>query len=65
MVGTIKMVDLQKKFGFIRCSDGNEFFFHMSNFEGDFESLERGLKVEFEVAQGPKGARGEKVKLLV
>jgi len=51
-------------FGFIRMSDGREVFFHRSECRNcDFNSLDQGLQVEFEVKEDPKGPRALDVKL--
>lgn len=62
--GTIKRLVSDKGFGFILASDGNEYFFHNSACAGvSFDSLREGQAVTFERGQGPKGPRGENVRL--
>jgi len=64
MNGTIKRLVSDKGFGFILASDGNEYFFHNSACSGvRFDDLREGQAVTFERGQGPKGPRGENVKL--
>ncbi len=64
MKGTIKRLVTAKGFGFIAAEDGQEYFFHQSACtEGNFDSLREGQTVTFDKGQGPKGARGENVKL--
>jgi cold shock protein len=64
MNGTIKRLVGDKGFGFILASDGQEYFFHQSACSGcRFDELREGQKVTFEKGQGPKGPRGENVKL--
>jgi CspA family cold shock protein len=62
--GTIKRLVSDKGFGFILASDGNEYFFHSSACSdvlfGDFCE---GQAVTFDRGQGPKGPRGENVRL--
>ena len=59
--GTIKKL-AEKGFGFI-ASNGGDVFFHMSALQDiQFESLEIGQKVEYEIGQGPKGPRAENVR---
>ena len=54
-----------KGFGFILASDGNEYFFHNSACkETRFDDLREGQAVTFERGQGPKGPRGENVKVV-
>ena len=63
MKGTIKKVIQQRGFGFIAAEDGKEIFFHRSSLaEGDFDSLQEGANVEFEIEESPKGARAANVK---
>jgi len=64
MSGTIKRLVSDKGFGFIAASDGAEYFFHQSACSGvAFDDLREGQAVTFEKGQGPKGPRGENVKL--
>ena len=60
--GTIKRLVRDKGFGFIQSNDGAEWFFHRSSCE-DFDSLQEGQAVTFDKGQGPKGPRGENVRL--
>jgi CspA family cold shock protein len=65
MNGTIKRLVSDKGFGFIATSDGSEYFFHSSACsQTPFDSLREGQSVTFERGQGPKGPRGENVKLV-
>lgn len=60
--GTIKKLVSDKGFGFIKA-DGEDLFFHRSAVTGTtFEELQEGQSVEYEVGQGPKGARAENVR---
>lgn len=64
MTGTIKRLVSDKGFGFIAAGDGNEYFFHQSACsEVSFDSLREGQAVTFDSGQGPKGPRGENVRL--
>jgi CspA family cold shock protein len=64
MNGTIKRLVSGKGFGFILASDGNEYFFHSSACsQTPFDDLREGQTVTFERAQGPKGPRGENVRV--
>ena len=63
MNGTIKRLT-DKGFGFIAAGDGVEYFFHQSAVQGTrFDDLREGQAVTFERGQGPKGPRGENVRL--
>jgi CspA family cold shock protein len=64
MNGTIKRLVSDKGFGFILASDGNEYFFHNSACSDTrFDDLREGQAVTFERGQGPKGPRGENVRV--
>ena len=63
--GTIKRLVSDKGFGFILAADGNEYFFHRSACGAiSFDELQEGQAVTFERGQGPKGPRGENVRLV-
>jgi len=65
MNGTIKRLVSDKGFGFIVADDGNEYFFHNSACtNARFDDLREGQAVTFERGQGPKGPRGENVKVV-
>ena len=60
--GTVKWFSPKKGYGFITMEDGQEVFVHYSAIDGaGFRSLEQGERVEFEVAQGPKGLQASNV----
>ena len=62
--GTVKRLVSDKGFGFILASDGNEYFFHSSALaDSSFDQLREGQPVTFERGQGPKGPRGENVRI--
>ena len=61
--GTIKKLVSDRGFGFIAAEDGKEYFFHRSGTEGDFDGLNGGEKVSFEIEQSPKGPRAKTVRL--
>ena len=64
MSGTIKRLISDKGFGFILAEDGNEYFFHQSAYtQGSFSDLREGQAVTFEKGNGPKGPRGENVRV--
>ena len=62
--GTVKKVVADRGFGFITADDGKEYFFHRSGLDSslDFDRLNGGEKVEFEIEQSPKGPRAAKVR---
>ena len=48
-----------KGYGFVTTDDGVSFFFHLSDLEGlDFETLEEGREVVFEVKNPTRGRQG-------
>ena len=61
--GTIKKVVSDRGFGFITADDAKEYFFHRNSLESslDFDRLNGGENVEFEIEQSPKGPRANKV----
>ena len=63
MQGTIKRLIVDKGFGFVQASDGNEYFFHQSAVVGGgFDQLREGQALTFDTSQGPKGPRAENVR---
>src|SRR6266496_6353717 len=61
--GTIKKLVSDRGFGFIKAEDGQEYFFHRSGTEGDFDGLQGGEKVSFEIESSPKGPRAKSVRI--
>jgi CspA family cold shock protein len=64
--GTGKWFNSEKGFGFIaRDEGGPDVFVHYSAITADgYRSLDENQRVEFEVAQGPKGPQAEQVRPL-
>ena len=63
MKGEIKRLIRDRGFGFITAEDGKEVFFHRTALaEEDFDALEEGTHVEFDLERGPKGPRAMNVK---
>ena len=62
--GTIKKVVADRGFGFITADDGKDYFFHRNSLalSLDFDRLNGGEKVEFEIEQSPKGPRATNVQ---
>jgi CspA family cold shock protein len=64
--GTVKWFNAEKGFGFIAPDDGSpDVFAHYSAIASSgYRALEENQKVQFEVAQGPKGAQAENIRPL-
>ena len=64
--GTVKWFNSEKGFGFIAPDEGGaDVFAHFSAIESFcFRSLEENQRVEFEIAQGPKGLQAENIRPL-
>jgi CspA family cold shock protein len=62
--GTIKKVVADRGFGFISGDDEKEYFFHRSGLDAslDFDRLQGGESVEFDIEQSPKGPRAMNVR---
>jgi cold shock protein len=64
MNGSIKRLVAEKGFGFILADDGTEYFFHNSACNDTrFDEMREGQAVTFDRGQGPKGPRGENVRI--
>ena len=61
--GTVKFFNMRKNFGFITGDDGKDYFVHTSGL-AEGTSLDEGDKVSFEVVEGDKGEKAEKVTKL-
>ena len=59
--GTVKFFNSMKSFGFITGEDGKDYFVHVSGIE-EGTTLREEDKVEFEVVEGDRGPKAEKVK---
>jgi CspA family cold shock protein len=62
--GTIKKVIADRGFGFITAEDGKEYFFHRGGLQAslDFDRLNGGERVEFDIESSPKGLRAANVR---
>lgn len=58
--GTIKK-KTEKGFGFIAVEGSADVFFHNSACNGQYESLQEGQTVQFDVEQGEKGPKASNV----
>ena len=59
--GTVKFFNSMKHFGFIAGDDGKEYFVHASGLNAGV-SIAEGDKVSFEVVEGERGLKAEKVE---
>ena len=66
--GTVSWFDETKGYGFIipdtKHPGHKDFFVHRSNVETDTQTLEKGDRVEFEIAQGSKNLEAKSVRLI-
>jgi CspA family cold shock protein len=62
--GVIKKVVADRGFGFITADDAKDYFFHRNSLAPslDFDRLNGGERVEFQITQSPKGPRAEGVR---
>jgi CspA family cold shock protein len=61
--GRIKKIIPDRGFGFVRADDGNEVFFHRTELTlADFDRLEEGQAVEFDIVDSPKGPRARNLR---
>jgi len=61
--GTVKFFNAAKHFGFVTADDGKEYFVHASSLPPGV-TLAEGDKVSFEVVQGDRGPKADKVQKL-
>lgn len=60
--GTVKWFNDAKGFGFIQQDNGTDVFVHFSQIQASgFKSLGEGDRVQFDVADGPKGPQASNV----
>ncbi|MFQ6122781.1 MAG: cold-shock protein [Dehalococcoidales bacterium] len=65
MKGKIKRLIWDRGFGFISAEDETEVFFHRSALQDvNFDTLEEGNSVEFDLERGYKGPRAVNVKVI-
>jgi len=63
--GTVKWFSRDKGYGFIERPNGTDIFVHHSGIRGEGgQALREGDRVEFEMAQGPKGPHAQDVVVI-
>jgi cold shock protein len=63
--GTVKWFNGDKGFGFITPESGPDVFVHFSAISGDgYRNLQENDKVEFDLANGPKGPQAQNVRVV-
>jgi cold shock protein len=62
--GTVKKVVSDRGFGFITAEDGKDYFFHRDGLDQslDFDRLNGGERVSFDVQSSPRGPRAVNVR---
>jgi len=61
--GRIKKIIPDRGFGFVRADDGNEVFFHRTELTAvDFDTLQEGESVTFDIVESPKGPRARNIQ---
>ena len=60
--GCVKWFNAKKGYGFISMDEGDDIFVHHKEIKAEgFRTLDEGQKVEFEIAEGPKGSHAKNV----
>jgi cold shock CspA family protein len=64
-IGTVKMLDAEKGYGFLESTDGREIYFHQNSvLDGNFRRLAPGTRVLFSEEMGEKGPQASTIDLL-
>jgi len=64
-VGKIKFYDGAKGYGFVRADEGDEFFYHITDWAGPVDTLPSpDLRVKFSIVTGKKGLKASHIQPL-
>jgi len=64
MIGKVQTINKDRAFGFIQSEEYPKgVFFHLKNYSGAFDELEKGDVVNFDPKETPKGMAAENVSL--
>ena len=58
--GKVKFYNKEKKYGFITCNDGKDYFFHAYGISNEIY-LKDGDNVEFKVVDGERGPKAVEI----
>jgi cold shock CspA family protein len=65
LTGTIKTMNRDKPFGFIKAGNGKEYFFHETDLVNcTWQAIDLGSQMSFRVEETPKGLRAREVDLI-
>ncbi len=62
--GKVRFYNEDKGFGFLASDEGEDVYVHASALPDDVGTLQRGARVEFDIAQGRRGDQALSVRLL-
>ena len=64
LTGTVKFFNVEKLYGFIKATDGREFFFHKSGLVNSETYPQKGASVRFETQNSDRGPKAVEVELI-
>jgi len=63
--GIIRRLARYQGYGFIRCNEGRDIYFHRSELKGvTFDLLEEGQKVKSNISLSPRGFQAHNIELI-
>jgi cold shock CspA family protein len=57
MLGRITVWNADKGYGFVRCSDGRDYFLHITNYAEEVGVPSFGTEIEFKIGKDPRSNR--------